>query len=222
MCAALKTVAAGRLILAGESGLFREGLKSVLTDRGLSIVGEVSSLSEALSALRAEGGGVDLIVYDQPEGLARQFEPLKRITREFPKIQVVILADRVDAGDVDRAVAAGASGFLPKRISAAALGLSLELITLGENLFTAPAAMWRQKPAREEAPAPAAPEISRSELTNRQRQILEYLEAGLSNRAIAEKLDVAEATVKVHVRSLLLKINVDNRTQAALWAKNQK
>jgi two-component system, NarL family, nitrate/nitrite response regulator NarL len=45
---------------------------------------------------------------------------------------------------------------------------------------------------------------------------------GLSNRAIAEKLDVAEATVKVHVRSLLLRINVDNRTQAALWAKNQK
>jgi len=81
--------------------------------------------------LRSRGDGVDLIVYDQPEALARQFEPLKRITREFPKTPVVILADRMDAADVDKAVAAGASGFLPKRISAAALGLSLELITLG-------------------------------------------------------------------------------------------
>jgi len=214
-------MATGRLILAGDSGLFREGLKSVLTERGLSIVGEVASLSEALALLRSLGAGVDLLVYDQPEALARQFEPLKRITREFPKTPVVILADHMDVADADKAVAAGASGFLPKRISAAALGLSLELITLGENLFTAPASLWRQQPARTDQPAPA-PEVSRTALTHRQRQILEYLEAGLSNRAIAEKLDVAEATVKVHVRSLLIKINVDNRTQAALWAKNQK
>jgi two-component system, NarL family, nitrate/nitrite response regulator NarL len=215
-------MAAGRLILAGDNGLFREGLKSVLTERGLSIVGEVPSLPEALTLLRSLGAGVDLVVYDQPEAQAKQFEPLKRLTREFPKTPVVILADRMDAADVDKAVAAGASGFLPKRISAAALGLSLELITLGENLFTAPASLWRHQAARGEQPAPAAPEVSRTELTNRQRQILEYLEAGLSNRAIAEKLDVAEATVKVHVRALLTKINVDKRTQAALWAKNQK
>jgi two-component system nitrate/nitrite response regulator NarL len=214
-------MAAGRLILAGDSGLFREGLKSVLTERGLSIVGEVQSLPEALILLRSLGDGCDLVVYDQPEAQARQFEPLKRITREFPKTPVVILADRMDAADVDKAVAAGASGFLPKRISATALGLSLELITLGENLFTAPASLLRHQPARSEQPAPA-PEVSKTALTHRQRQILEYLEAGLSNRAIAEKLDVAEATVKVHVRSLLLRINVDNRTQAALLAKNQK
>jgi two-component system, NarL family, nitrate/nitrite response regulator NarL len=216
----VSAMAAGRLILAGDSGLFREGLKSVLTERGLSIVGEVLSLPEALILLRSLGDGVDLVVYDQPEAQARQFEPLKRLTREFPKTPVVILADRMDAADVDKAVAAGASGFLPKRISATALGLSLELITLGENLFTAPASLWRHQPAG--GAQPPSPEVSKTALTNRQRQILEYLEAGLSNRAIAEKLDVAEATVKVHVRSLLLRINVDNRTQAALWAKNQK
>ena len=215
-------MAEGRLILVGESGLFREGLKRVLTDGKLSVVGEAASLSDALPLLRSLKPGVDLVICDQPEGLAQPFDALKRMTREFPKTPVVILADQLDAAQVDKAVAAGASGFLPKSISATALSLSLELITLGENLFTAPAALWRHQPARGEQSAPAAPEVSRTELTNRQRQILEYLEAGLSNRAIAEKLDVAEATVKVHVRALLLRINVDNRTQAALWAKNQK
>jgi two-component system nitrate/nitrite response regulator NarL len=211
-----------RLILAGESGLFREGLRRVLTDRNLSIVGEVGSLSDALSLLRSLGTDIDLIVYDQPEGLARQFGRLRRITGEFPHTQVVILADHVDVTDIDAAIMAGASGFLPKKISANALGLSLELITLGENLFTAPVSLWRKQPARGEQPAYGHSEISKDALTHRQRQILEYLEAGLSNRAIAEKLDVAEATVKVHVRSLLTRINVDNRTQAALWAKSQK
>jgi two-component system nitrate/nitrite response regulator NarL len=217
-------MAEGRLILVGESGLFREGLKRVLTDGKLSVVGEAASLSDALPLLRSLKPGVDLVICDQPEGLAQPFDALKRMTREFPKTPVVILADQLDAAQVDKAVAAGASGFLPKSISATALSLSLELITLGENLFTAPATLWRHRPAMSE-PRPAADngvELSKSALTHRQRQILEYLEAGLSNRAIAEKLEVAEATVKVHVRSLLQRINVDNRTQAALWAKSQK
>jgi len=217
-------MAEGRLILVGESGLFREGLKRVLTDGKLSVVGEAASLSDALPLLRSLKPGVDLVICDQPEGLAQPFDALKRMTREFPKTPVVILADQLDAAQVDKAVAAGASGFLPKSISATALSLSLELITLGENLFTAPATLWRYRPAMSEL-RPAADngvELSKSALTHRQRQILEYLEAGLSNRAIAEKLEVAEATVKVHVRSLLQRINVDNRTQAALWAKSQK
>ena len=216
-------MAAARLILAGGSGLFREGLKRVLAERNLSVVGEVARLSEVPPLLRALGAGVDLIIYDQPEDAPTgQFEPLKRIARDFPATQVVILADRMDAADVDRAVAAGVSGFLPKSISAAALGLSLELITLGENLFTAPASLWRHQPSAEGRPAAADTDIPKIALSHRQRQILDYLEAGLSNRVIAEKLDLAEATVKVHVRALLQRINVDNRTQAALWAKSRR
>jgi len=214
-------MAEARLILAGESGLFREGLKHVLADRKLSVVAEAASLTEALATLRTLKRGADLIVWDRPEA-AGGLDALKRIAAEFPRTKVVILADRMDAAEADRAAQAGASGLLPKNISAAALGLSLELVTLGENLFTAPANLWRHAPlpAAQGLPPPAP--VSKDTLTHRQRQILEYLEAGLSNRAIASKLDVAEATVKVHVRALLTKINVDNRTQAALWAKSQK
>jgi two-component system nitrate/nitrite response regulator NarL len=185
------------------------------------VVGEAGTLAEALTALRASRKGVDLIVWDQPAAPSDQLDALRRIAADFPNTKVVILADRMDAADADRAAQAGASGLLPKSISAAALGLSLELVTLGENLFTAPATLWRHPSDPAPGPHPPAP-VSKDALTHRQRQILEYLEAGLSNRAIASKLDVAEATVKVHVRALLTKINVDNRTQAALWAKSQK
>jgi two-component system nitrate/nitrite response regulator NarL len=217
-------MADARLILAGESGLFREGLKRVLADRKLSVVAEAASLSEALTTLKGLKKGADLIVWDRTEAAAGQFDALKQIAADFPRTKVVILVDRMDAAEAELAADAGSSGVLPKNISAAALGLSLELVTLGENLFTAPANLWRHTPTpappAEGLPAPAP--VSKDTLTHRQRQILEYLEAGLSNRAIASKLDVAEATVKVHVRALLTKINVDNRTQAALWAKSQK
>jgi len=210
-----------RLILAGESGLFREGLKRVLADRKLIVIAEATSLTEALATLKTLKKGVDLIVWDRTDA-AGQLDALRKIAADFPKTKVVILADRMDAAEAELAAQAGASGLLPKNISTAALGLSLELIALGENLFTAPANLWRHTPppAAEGLPSPAP--VSKNTLTHRQRQILEYLEAGLSNRAIASKLDVAEATVKVHVRALLTKINVDNRTQAALWAKSQK
>jgi two-component system nitrate/nitrite response regulator NarL len=214
-------MAEARLILAGESGLFREGLKRVLNDRNLTVVGEVAQLADALAVLRSLKKGADLIVWDQPEAPARELEALRQIAVGYPGTRVVILADRMDATDAEMAAKAGASGLLPKNISTAALGLSLELVALGENLFTAPLSLWRPAPlAASDRPSPAT--ISKDALTHRQRQILEYLEAGLSNRAIASKLDVAEATVKVHVRALLTKINVDNRTQAALWAKSQK
>jgi two-component system nitrate/nitrite response regulator NarL len=214
-------MADARLILAGEGGLFREGLKRVLTDRKLTVVTEAQSLTEALAVLRGLKKGVDLIVWDRTEA-SGQLDALRRIAAEFPKTKVVILADRMDAAEAERAARAGASGLLPKNISAAALGLSLELVILGENLFTAPANLWRHTPAPALEGLPSPAPVSKDALTHRQRQILEYLEAGLSNRAIASKLEVAEATVKVHVRALLTKINVDNRTQAALWAKSQK
>jgi two-component system nitrate/nitrite response regulator NarL len=213
-------MAEARLILASESGLFREGLKRVLSGRKLTIVAEVASLSEALTVLKSLKKGADLVVWDQqPKALAAQFAAMRRIADDYPGTKVVILADRMDPADANQATQAGASGLLPKNISAAGLCLSLELVSLGENLFTAPASLWRHPPPPADSTAGA---ISKDALTHRQRQILEYLEAGLSNRAIASKLDVAEATVKVHVRALLTKINVDNRTQAALWAKSQK
>lgn len=119
-------------------------------------------------------------------------------------------------------MAAGVRGFLPKCISINALDLSLQLIALGENLFTVPfsvAGGWEDP-----ATVPRGIEIAklRIPLSPREVEILQRLGEGAPNKVIARELGVAEATVKVHVKSVLRKINVSNRTQAAVWTKNNQ
>lgn len=212
----------GHLIVVGENLLFREGLKHILATDTLTVVGEVTSLREVPPMLRTAGQSANLIVYDQPGNSIQDFDALKEITREFPLVGIVILADHIDPVGLDMALGGGACGFLPKNISSAALSLSLELILLGENLFTAPASVSAGRPTMDRPPAPGEIFGLRSPLSVRERQILDCLETGLPNKTIARTLDIAEATVKVHLKAVLRKINVKNRTQAAVWAMNHR
>jgi two-component system nitrate/nitrite response regulator NarL len=210
-----------RLILAGVNGLFREGLKQVLADDTIKIVGECRSLLDLQPRLRTPDGSADLIVYDLSEGEAQDFAVLKEVSQEFPKIGIVILADNVDPNSLDMAVDSGARGFLPKSISSTALRLSLKLILLGEDLFAAPASLSGRRLATPEAVLQDVPAL-RSPLSTREGEILHCLESGAPNKVIARQLDMAEATVKVHIKAVLRKINVSNRTQAAVWAMQQR
>ena len=209
-----------RLILAGVNGLFREGLKHVLSGDTIKIVGECASLLDAISLLRSTDQSADLIVYDLNEKTADDLSSLKEISQEFPQVSVVILADNADLVGLDMAVAGGARGFLPKSISSGALSLALKLILLGENLFAGPASLSR----RRSAPIEVVREIPalRLPLSTREGEILRCLESGSPNKVIARQLDMAEATVKVHIKAVLRKINVDNRTQAAVWAMKRR
>jgi two-component system nitrate/nitrite response regulator NarL len=212
----------GRLILAGENQLFREGLKHILGSAALTIVGEAESLREVLPMLRSDDENANLIIYDQPENSVQDFDALKEITQEFPMVGIVILADHIDSAGLDMALMGGARGFLPKKISSAALNLSLELILLGENLFTAPASLPATRSMADCSPTDGQISELRTPLSLRERQILECLEGGLPNKTIARNLDIAEATVKVHLKAVLRKIRVSNRTQAAVWAMNHR
>jgi two-component system nitrate/nitrite response regulator NarL len=207
-----------RLILVGENRLFREGLGYVLATEDMTITAQVSYLSELPPLLSAAGPGADLIVYDQSE--IEDFNALKEITQEFTQIAVVILADRIDRAALDFAVAGGARGFLPKSVSAAALRLSLELILLGEDLFPAPVLPASERPMAAKPPTATDAHPLLAPLSPREREILNCLEFGMPNKTIARRLDMAEATVKVHLKAVLRKINVGNRTQAAIWAMN--
>jgi two-component system nitrate/nitrite response regulator NarL len=123
--------------------------------------------------------------------------------------------------DLDLAMAGGARGFLPKDISAEALQISLALVVLGEDIFTAPASLRGHGVSAIRSPSPASAVGNlRAPLSGRETQILRCLQDGLPNKTIARDLDMAEATVKVHLKALLRKINVENRTQAAVWSMN--
>jgi two-component system, NarL family, nitrate/nitrite response regulator NarL len=210
------------LILVGENRLFREGLKHTLASETITIGAQVSFLSEVLPILRSGGPDADLIVYDQSENAIEDLSALKEITQEFTGVGVMILADHVDQARLDLAIASGARGFLPKSISTAALRLSLELVLLGEGLFAAPALPARERPMIATPLAATEERSLRTPLSPRERAILGCLELGLPNKTIARNLDMAEATVKVHLKAVLRKINAGNRTQAAVWAMNHR
>jgi two-component system nitrate/nitrite response regulator NarL len=210
------------LILVGENRLFREGLGHVLVSEDITIAAQVSYLSEVPALLRSAGPSANLIVYDQSEDFIRDCNALKAIAQEFTGISIVILADHVDQAGLDLAVAGGACGFLPKSISAAALRLSIGLVLLCENIFAGHALVARGRPVAANPLNAAETHPLRSPLSPREREILNCLELGLPNKTIARNLDMAEATVKVQLKSVLRKIKATNRTQAAVWAMNNR
>jgi len=206
-----------RLLISDENRLFREGITRILTNRKMEVVAEVRSLVEAIEVLRTEGHEANLVLCDPSTDTEREFDAIRNIREEFSGLKIVLLTDRINASWLDRAVEAGASGFLPKDISADALRYSLELVLLGEQIFPTVQSLLDFK---QHVATPAAAEISSSRevpLSTRESQILACLVSGQPNKTIARNLNMAEATVKVHLKALLRKINVQNRTQAAIW-----
>jgi two-component system nitrate/nitrite response regulator NarL len=209
-----------RVILVGENRLFLEGLSLALESDNLTVIGTSRSGLEVISLLAAIDEQPDLMLWDSQTSFDQDIARWAEIHRELPKIGIVVLSEQVDAASANRAIATGVRGFLPKCISAGALGLSLQLVALSENLFTVPFSLaggW-QDPAAMSARAESG-EL-RIPLSSREAEILQCLWAGAPNKVIARELGVTEATVKVHVKAILRKISVSNRTQAAIWAKS--
>lgn len=206
------------LLISDENRLFREGIRRIIGSRKMEVVGEVRSLVEAANALRTAHSSVNLLLCDPSTDIQEEFAAMKDIAQEFPKIKIVLLTDRIAPGWLDLAIEAGASGFLPKDISADALRYSLELVLLGEQIFPTLQSLLENKAHQPTVSSGMAIELPRDvPLSARESQILDCLVSGLPNKTIARNLNMAEATVKVHLKALLRKINARNRTQAAIW-----
>jgi two-component system nitrate/nitrite response regulator NarL len=210
------------LIVASDNRLFRATLSLGLESDFLTVAATVDFSTELIPLLKTTGQKADLIIVDSPLDLEHEITVLTEISHEFPEIGIVVLVDQADDAHMGRVLTAGVRGFLPKNISLTTLRLSLQLIALDENLFATPA----QLPGDRRAPREATANLDKAKLpsllSEREVEILSCLEAGSSNKIIARELGVAEATVKVHIKSVLRKINVRNRTQAAVWAMNHR
>jgi two-component system nitrate/nitrite response regulator NarL len=207
------------IILSDENRLFREGLKRILANRKTEIVGEFGSLVETAEGLREAEGKVDLILCDPSADARREFDAIREITQQFGSTDIILLTEQMNPRWLNLAVDAGASGFLPKDISAAALRCSIDLVRLGERIFPTMFNLLGTKAA----PEPQLEELEEGRvapLSSRETQVLSRLANGLPNKTIASDLGMAEATVKVHIKALMRKLNVQNRTQAALWARS--
>jgi two-component system nitrate/nitrite response regulator NarL len=207
------------LLISDGNRLFREGLARILASRRLVIAGETRALTEALDLLRSGDVACDLLLCD-PGDSEQEFAALHEIKQEFPEVKTVLLTHRIASSWLETAIESGANAFLPKDISADALRYSLEIVLLGEQIFPTVQSLLEPRHAPM-APTELPMMTSRQvPLSNRERQILACLVNGQPNKTIARNLNMAEATVKVHLKALLRKINVQNRTQAAIWGMN--
>jgi two-component system nitrate/nitrite response regulator NarL len=149
-------------------------------------------------------------------------ETIKRLKEQHPGARLVALSDNLDPWAVQELCAAGLDGLCPTGISPTAMRKVLELVMLGEMFLPISVSLALLEQGSAQGPAMRSPANDASGLaskfSDRERQILQRLTTGASNKLIARDLGVAEATVKVHIKAILRKAKAANRTQAAMWA----
>jgi two-component system nitrate/nitrite response regulator NarL len=208
------------LLLVDPNQLFREGLKRLLDGRENVIVGEVRSLRDAASAL-AGARPIDLVVLDpmgeDGDACAAAVHEMHAVR---PGTRIVVLTGDHSRQALARAIEWGVDSYLLKDMSAEALTRSFQLVVMGQQIFPTKLMMSMMQDVAE-APGPSDAAGAARGLSPRELQILRALVNGRSNKAIARELSISEATVKVHLKALLRKVRVNNRTQAAVWALNQ-
>ena len=205
------------VFLTDTNKLFREGMKRLFDSSLFTVVGEAGSVQEAVTALASAPVRPELVMID-PTGGVDDLEALKALRAEHPGMRIVILTGTLDTRLLSASLSAGADGYLMKDIACEALMQSLRLVMMGEKVFPTHLAALLVSGRAEDMGAEVP--TRRKGLSQREVQILHCLLNGNSNKMIANHLKITEATVKVHLKSLLRKINASNRTQAAIWAMN--
>jgi DNA-binding NarL/FixJ family response regulator len=202
-----------RLLIADDHEVVRAGLKSLLADvRDVQVVAEAAGGDEAVRLahrLRPQVVLLDVRMVGG-DGLAA----LGRLREELPAIPVVMFSSYDNPTYVARAVALGAVGYLVKSASRDEIVAAIRQAAAGASL-------WSRDHLRRASQAPPAPRGGAepdAALTKRENEVLKQLALGLSNKEIAQALDISYETVKEHVQHILRKLGVADRTQAAVWA----
>jgi DNA-binding NarL/FixJ family response regulator len=202
-----------QIVIIDDHPLFRDAMKGALAGvLSNATVREASSLEDGIKILD-EDRDCDLVLLDLKMPGVQGLSGLAFLRAQFPSIPVAIVSGQEEPAVIRRALALGASGFIPKSTPAEDMRRAVSTILEGE--IWAPAVAKQLTDEEREVD-----DLSRrlATLTPQQVRVLMMLRAGLLNKQIAYELDVSEATVKAHVSAILLKLNVDSRTQAVIAA----
>jgi two-component system, NarL family, response regulator LiaR len=198
-----------RTLITDDHKVVRRGLRGFLElDSGLEVVGEASNGEEAIEmALRLKP---DVVLMDLLMPVMDGIEATRGIRLRLPEVEVVALTSVLEDASVTGAIKAGAIGYLLKTTEADELCEAIRAAAAGQVRLAPEAAARLMREVR----APESPKA----LTKREAEVLKLVARGKANKQVARELFIDEKTVKSHVHSILSKLNVKSRTQAALYA----
>jgi two-component system response regulator DevR len=200
-----------RVFLVDDHEIVRRGIAELVdAERDLEVVGEAGDVKQALARIAATRPEVAVLDVRLPDG--NGIDLCREIRSRHPEIACLILTAYDDDEALRSAVLAGAAGYVVKDIRGQALVEDIRRVASGKRLL--PAAAGRRV-VEQLVATPTAP--NDPNLSLRERQVLEFIADGLTNRQIADRLDLAEKTVKNYVSGLLAKLGLESRTQAAVY-----
>lgn len=203
-----------RVLIADDHAVVRQGLRTFLElQDDIEVMGDACDGEEAVAA--ALDGRPDVVIMDLVMPGLDGIEATRRILRERPATRVIALTSFLDDEKVLPAVRAGAAGYLLKDVEPEQLVRAIRTVHGGEALLHPAATATVMRELADHAEPADEADLG---LTGREREVLALVARGLPNKLIAHELGIAEKTVKTHMSSILAKLGVTDRTQAALLA----
>ena len=205
-----------RVLVVDDHDLFRTGLRNLLEEQGVNVVGEAENGETAIRL--ASDLAPDVVVMDINMPGAGGVETTRRLSSLAPLSRVVVLTISADDDDVMNAVMAGACGYLLKDSSIQELIAGIRAASAGESLISPQIAAKVLQRLRAQSKDADAAETIRAELSDRELQVLKLIANGKDNAQIARELFISPKTVKNHISNILMKLQIENRIQAAVYA----
>ena len=211
-----RQVDALRVLIVDDHDLFRTGLRNLLEEQGVQIVGEAATGENAIRIVRELAP--DVVVMDLNMPGIGGVDATRHITSIAPLTRVVMLTISDQDSDVMDAILAGACGYLLKDSSIQELIAGIESAARGESMISPNIAAKVLQRVRATSTQPEIANTIRAELSDREIEVLKLIANGKDNAVIAAELHISPKTVKNHISNILMKLQIDNRIQAAVYA----
>jgi DNA-binding NarL/FixJ family response regulator len=205
-----------RVLLVDDHDLFRTGLRNLLEEQGVEIIGEAGDGAVAVTQVRELAP--DVVVMDLNMPGMTGVEATRQITAIAPLTRVLVLTISDHDSDVLDAILAGACGYLMKDASIEQLMAGIHAAAIGESLISSHIAGKVLQRVRATSSQQELAETIRTELSDREVEVLKLIANGKDNAMIASDLHISPKTVKNHISNILMKLQIENRIQAAVYA----
>ena len=204
-----------KIIIVDDHILFREGLAAIIrSETDIEIIGQAGSVQEAIELVKTLRPDLVLMDFSLPDGTGA--DATRAILKAYPQCKIVFLTMSEEDEHLFAAIRSGAKGYLLKNMRPSKLISTLRSVQQGESALSRTMTLRLME---ELARTKESSQVADPTLTRREMEVLRELASGVSNQEIAQHLFISENTVKYHVHSILEKLNLSDRRDAAIYAR---